>query len=53
MQIAKALGAEVTDVSSGRNLELLRALGADHVIDYTKETSPGASGATTSSSTTS
>jgi NADPH:quinone reductase-like Zn-dependent oxidoreductase len=37
VQIARALGAQVTGVSSARNLELLRSLGADHVIDYTKE----------------
>ena len=37
VQIAKALGAEVTAVASTRNLELLRSIGADHVMDYTKE----------------
>jgi NADPH:quinone reductase-like Zn-dependent oxidoreductase len=37
VQIAKAFGAQVTAVCSARNVEMVRALGADHVIDYTQE----------------
>jgi NADPH:quinone reductase-like Zn-dependent oxidoreductase len=37
VQVAKALGAEVTGVCHGRHLEAVRSLGADHLIDYARE----------------
>jgi NADPH:quinone reductase-like Zn-dependent oxidoreductase len=37
VQIAKSMGAEVTGVCSGKNTEMVRSIGADHVVDYTQD----------------
>ena len=50
VQIAVAMGATVTGVASGSKADLVTSLGAEHVIDYTRRTSPTVSTDTTSSS---
>jgi NADPH:quinone reductase-like Zn-dependent oxidoreductase len=47
VQVAKSFGADVTGVGSARNVDMVRFIGADRVIDYTQPISPKVGSVTT------